>query len=97
MRARDEWFFAMRDFAKQQQAKRCYIHPRELTAQQCGQYRILGGTVVSWLRSGGPSLLSEREVLKDLRGWDGDPFIVIISDLLAAEKVIPLRRNTFAA
>src|SRR5215470_1192562 len=92
MSARNDWLFAMKEFARQQGSERCHVHPRELSIQQFAQYRIHGGAVVNWLHRHGPALLAEREVLKHLCWWDGDPFVVVLSDLpglVATEQILP--------
>jgi hypothetical protein len=79
-----------------------------LTAAQEWHCRIVGGTILTWLRQVGPRFLQERAVICTLQDIDRDPTIVFTSDLpglVAAreivgpdhERVIYLLEDEFAA
>jgi hypothetical protein len=88
---RREWTRNLRDFAKQYEDRWRSFDLRELSPQQDEQYRILGGTLISWLDRHGPALIAERAVLCRLSKQHADPHCVIISGLpglMAALEII---------
>ncbi len=62
-----------------------------LTSIQEQHCRIIGGTLLSWLKHHGPQFLKERFVLSKILRIDPEPFIIFTSDipgLVAAQEVI---------
>lgn len=62
-----------------------------LTVAQEWHCRIVGSTLLSWLRQHGPRFHQERAVMSKLLGIDRDPAIVFTSDvpgLVAAQEIV---------
>jgi hypothetical protein len=52
-----------------------------LTTEQEIQCRIVGGSVISWLKEHGPHFLQERQVLHKMMDVSPDPWIVFTSNV----------------
>lgn len=62
-----------------------------LTDAQEWHCRIVGSTLLTWLRQHGPRFLQERAVMHKMLGIDRDPAIVFTSDvpgLVAAQEIV---------
>lgn len=86
-----EWTQQLREYV----AKCRTVNPLpgrdQLSDAQEWQCRILGGSILSWLRQYGPRFLQERAVMCKLLGIDRDPAIVFTSNvpgLVAAREII---------
>jgi hypothetical protein len=103
-----DWVAQLREYVAGCRAKAPLPDRDALTEAQEWHCRIIGGTLLTWLRQVGPRFLPERAVMCNLLGIDRDPAIVFTSDLpglVAAreivgpdhERVIYLLGDEFAA
>ncbi len=86
-----KWEAALREHAAQEHETRPLPPRAQLSPLEERQCRVLGGTLISWLRQHSGPLLTEREVLKDSFKVESDPVIVVISDkpgLTAAREIL---------
>jgi hypothetical protein len=103
-----EWTSRLRTYAAEHRAAVPLPDRDALTDAQEWHCRLVGGTILAWLRQHGPRFLEERVVMCKLLGIDRDPTIVFTSDvpgLIAAreivgpdhERVVYLLEDEFAA
>jgi len=87
----EKWSQGLREFIASRRSK-IPLRPRsELNDYEEWQCRIIGGSLISWLREHGPNFIRERAVLSDWEGWDKNPIVVFSSDepgLVAANEIL---------
>jgi len=91
------WFDELKRFAMECRVKFPIVNRDDLSAEQEMQCRIIGGSLIPWLREYGPGLIQERAILAGFRNWEKDPFIVFTSDqpgLVAASEILEDRPAT---
>ncbi|MEI7946241.1 MAG: hypothetical protein WCJ02_06070 [bacterium] len=91
-----EWFGELRDNVWE--FRRSHpLAPRDtLSLADEMQCRIIGGSLIRWLREYGPRLLQQRSVLAKLKGWESDPFVVFTSEqpgLIAAGEILGVKAS----
>ena len=86
-----EWSSQLRSHALACRASVPLPKRDELSPAEDWQRRIVGSSLVNWLRKVGPRFLQERAVLSKLLEIDREPFIVFTSDipgLVAASEIL---------
>ena len=86
-----KWFDGLRRFVSECRAKRLVNIREALSAFEEIQCRIIGGSLIAWLRKHGPGFIQERAVLAELQNYEKDPFIVFTSEqpgLVAAREIL---------
>lgn len=85
------WFDGLRQFIHECRAKRPIADRDDFSTMEEMQCRIIGGSLIAWLRQHGPRMIQERAVLAKLQQWEKDPFIVFTSEepgLVAAGEIL---------
>ena len=88
---RETWQSALANHFELEYASRPLPTREQFSLSQEFQCRILGGTLISWLQRHGPTLLREREFLRDMMGVESNPTIILISNspgLVAAHEIL---------
>ncbi len=86
-----KWTAKLRDYAEKCRAAAPLPDLDSLTEGQEWHCRIVGSTLLAWLREHGPRFLQERAVMCKLLDIDRDPAIVFTSDvpgLVAAREIV---------
>lgn len=86
-----EWTARLREHTAECRAAAPLPDREALTDAQEWQCRIVGGTLLAWLRQHGPLLLQERAVMHKMLGIDRDPVVVFTSTvpgLVAAREIV---------
>ena len=74
-----KWFDGLRRFVSECRARRPVVDREDLSAFEEIQCRIIGGSLIAWLREHGPRLVHERAVLAEFQNCETDPIIVFTS------------------
>lgn len=86
-----QWVAQLRAYAAECRAVAPLPENDALSDAQKWHYRIVGGSLLTWLQQHGPQFLQARVALCTVLGIDRDPAIVFTSDvpgLLAAQEII---------
>jgi hypothetical protein len=81
----------LRRFVSKCRARRPVVDREDLSAFEEIQCRIIGGSLIAWLREHGPRLVQERAVLAESQNCEKDPIIVFTSErpgLVAAREIL---------
>ena len=92
-----EWFEKLKAFLIECRDKRPLITRNDLQTVEEMQCRIIGGSLIGWLKEHGPNLLQERAMLAGLEDMEKDPFIVFTSEqpgLIAANEILSGGQST---
>ncbi len=91
-----EWLELMRAHAARCRQVRPLPDSRALSLAEVWQYRIVGGTIDTWLRQIGPRFLQERAMMAGMLGVDPEPAILFTSNvpgLVAAQELVGTGHN----
>ena len=86
-----KWFSGLRRFIRECREKHPIPLRNDLSNEQEIQCRIIGGSLIAWLREHGPRLIQERAVEAELQNFEIDPYILFTSDspgLVAAREIL---------
>ena len=86
-----KWYGGLKRFVSECRAKRPVVDREDLSAFEEIQCRIIGGSLIAWLREHGPRLIQERAVEAELQNFEKDPYIVFTSEspgLVAAREIL---------
>jgi hypothetical protein len=86
-----EWTARLREYAAGCRSAAPLPDRDALTEAQEWQCRVVGSTLLAWLRQHGPRFLQERAVMHKMLGIDRDPTIVFTSTvpgLVAAQEIV---------
>jgi len=86
-----KWFNALKRFIRECREKRPILLRNDLSNEAEIQCRIIGGSLIAWLREHGPRLIQERAVEAELQNFEKDPYIVFTSEspgLVAAREIL---------
>lgn len=87
----DAWIAKLREYTAECRAKAPLPDWEHLTAAQEWQRRIVGGSILNWLRQIGPRFLQERAIVHRTLQVDPHPAIVFTSNvpgLVAAQEIV---------
>jgi len=86
-----KWFEGLKAYTAECRKQTPLTRRDDLSLASEMQCRIIGGSLIGWLRQHGPRLLQERAVLAGLQNWEKDPFVVFTSEqpgLVAANEIL---------
>ena len=86
-----DWFEGLNAYVAECRKKSPIQDRQDITTAEEMQCRIIGGSLISWLREHGPRLLQERAMFADIEKWEKDPFVVFTSEqpgLVAAREIL---------
>jgi len=74
-----KWFSDLKRFVRECREKRPIPIRNDLSNEQEIQCRIIGGSLIAWLREYGPRFIQERAVEAVLQNFAKDPYVVFTS------------------
>ena len=86
-----KWLRGLKRFIRECREKRSLPNRNALSAMEEIQCRIIGGSLIAWLREHGPRFIQERAVEAELQNFEKDPYIVFTSELpglVAASEIL---------